>query len=576
LDTKSDRWYNVMVDLADGSFAEEVEAIEQAEREARRARYGKLEPALFERLEALNPDDEVPVAIWVAGKLKRSEEELYAALAVKYPEAQAALERSGKPFDVDDSELGRELEAEYVRMLEADTREQVRPLVHYLEGQGYAVTTLGALPAITVMLSKAAILELVERTDVGVVYLSGREEQPALDSAVPSNRAPAVWQRGFEGGGVEIGILEGGEVDFDSPQGHNYLNQGVIRSCGEGVSAHKTRVASCAASFHPTLIGMAPEATIVDACTDGTDTDTVAGLEWATARADLINYSAVFNNNPDLEWTDRAFDYWARVGNDTIVAATGNVRDGHVGSPAKGWNVIAAGASDDNNTSAWTDDGIWNDSSWRNPTSDHGDREKPEVVAPGQSITVVGPDRGIFVVSGTSEAAPQVTGLAALLIDRNSALSTWPEAVKAIIMASAVHNIYGPSGIPSGHDLKDGAGAIDAALADEVTKTRWTSATSPCTDPCWWGFSINNSSFPVGTYLYRYFNASRGERVRVARRGNKIIVYARFWEPSPHWEVQMQETSPYHLVRVRKDDGVIQEAKLVLQSQALTPTPPSR
>jgi hypothetical protein len=63
---------------------------------------------------------------------------------------------------------------------------------------------------------------------------------------------------------------------------------------------------------------------------------------------------------------------------------------------------------------------------------------------------------------------------------------------------------------------------------------------------------------------------------RVARRGDKIVVYAQFWGPSPHYGVQNEATSPYHLIKVRRDDGVDQETELVLQSRAVTPTPPSR
>jgi hypothetical protein len=63
---------------------------------------------------------------------------------------------------------------------------------------------------------------------------------------------------------------------------------------------------------------------------------------------------------------------------------------------------------------------------------------------------------------------------------------------------------------------------------------------------------------------------------RVARRGDKVVVYAQLWEPSPHYEVLHIETSPYHLIKVRRDDGVSQETELVFQSQIVTPTPPSR
>jgi len=63
---------------------------------------------------------------------------------------------------------------------------------------------------------------------------------------------------------------------------------------------------------------------------------------------------------------------------------------------------------------------------------------------------------------------------------------------------------------------------------------------------------------------------------RVARRGDEIVVYAQFWETSPYYEVTMEVTSPYHLIRVRRDDGESQEIELVLHTRMLTPTPPSR
>ena len=150
-----------------------------------------------------------------------------------------------------------------------------------------------------------------------------------------------------------------------------------------------------------------------------------------------------------------------------------------------------------------------------------GGNEKPEVVAPGVNIVGIGLDGNPVtdpnLNSGTSVSAPQVAGLAALLIDRNWDLNTWPEAGRAIIMASATHNVTGPSGIPAGEDLRDGAGGINAALADTVAQTRNWSATDPCLGSCWWGLGINNDSFPPGSLLYRYFGGVvQGELVRVA------------------------------------------------------------
>lgn len=132
------------------------------------------------------------------------------------------------------------------------------------------------------------------------------------------------------------------------------------------------------------------------------------------------------------------------------------------------------------------------------------------MVAPAVLITTAygdaaGPD-------GTSYAAPQVAGLVALLIQRNSQLQIWPEGVKAILMASAVHNIEGDRRLSE----YDGTGAIDAPLADQIAQTQQAIETDPCNFPCWWGVVTGSSTPGVGGTLNRYFNAIRGERIRVA------------------------------------------------------------
>ena len=81
-------------------------------------------------------------------------------------------------------------------------------------------------------------------------------------------------------------------------------------------------------------------------------------------------------------------------------------------------------------------------------------------------------------------------------------------------MASATHNIVGPTGIPTGQELRDGAGAINAAFADNIAQNRNTSPTDPCEESCWWG--SGTSGVPEGDYLYRYFNATAGQYIRVA------------------------------------------------------------
>ena len=47
-----------------------------------------------------------------------------------------------------------------------------------------------------------------------------------------------------------------------------------------------------------------------------------------------------------------------------------------------------------------------------------GDREKPEVVAPGVNITGIGLNGNLATLSGTSLAAPHVSAVAGLIVDR--------------------------------------------------------------------------------------------------------------------------------------------------------------
>jgi subtilisin family serine protease len=536
LDTESGRFFQVLVDL-DSEQVEDRASIEEAEERRHRAKYGKLQPALYERLLAMSEDETVTVTIWVVAPPERSLAEqqaaAFATLAARYPQAREAMEQSGKPMDVDDPALAERIYDEYVQILNAEAASRIRPLVKALEAQGFAIRIAEGLPAVTVTLPKRVVQALAWRDDVGAIRLAEGEFRLGLNWAIPTNMAPVVWARGYDGTGVDIAILETDNVDFTSPAGSEcpggnncFRHQGPTRVGSSGVDWHATLVASAAASDHGIYRGMAPGATIMSAGMQGPgQQDGVDALVWALNEgAQVVNLSGGWcTASTQMEAVDRAFDHYARSRFRLLVAiAHNNTNCGNdiVASPAKGWNVLSVGAYNDHNDSNWSNDGMANFSCWNNPHSPHGDHEKPEVVAPGVEIVGIGLNGNLVtdpdLNTGTSFAAPQVTGLAGLLIHRNWSLNTWPEASRAIIMASATHNIDGPTGIPSGQDLRDGAGGINAALADTVAQTHNFSDIDPCADSCWWGIGIYNTSFPVGTYLYRYFTANKGDFVRVA------------------------------------------------------------
>jgi hypothetical protein len=131
------------------------------------------------------------------------------------------------------------------------------------------------------------------------------------------------------------------------------------------------------------------------------------------------------------------------------------------------------------------------------PYSTHGDREKPEVAAPGTNImstTTAYPWIG-DIGSGTSYAGPIVAGITSLMYQRNSGLKAWPEATKAIIMATAWNNLEGTSRLSD----VDGAGGVSALEADYAARNNtiyggWGGTNYYCA-------TANN--FNIGTmYLY--------------------------------------------------------------------------
>jgi hypothetical protein len=305
---------------------------------------------------------------------------------------------------------------------------------------------------------------------------------------------------------------------------HNcFLHPGLIRPAynnGGSLPWHATLVASAAASNHAIYQGMAPGATIMSAGVFGSFyQQNVDALVWALDNgAHIVNASYGACGGPYQDALDYAYDTYARARRKLLVISSGNFAsctNYNVWSPGGGWNVLTVGGSDDRENADWSDDVMWSDSTYINPTTSMGDHEKPEVVAPGRDIRGIERNGIERQANGTSFASPQVSGEAALLIHRNSALGSLPEALRAIIMATATNNVDGPTGVPSGTDHKDGVGGINANLADTVASLRKTDST-PCSGPCWWADTITPSSFDSAGYRSYYFTGKAGDRIRVA------------------------------------------------------------
>ncbi len=126
-------------------------------RAAYRARYGKLTPALYERLQQAKEGELLPIAVWMApDPAARSQETIFAELVRQFPGAAEALARYGVPWRVDDATVGEKIRQAYFRALSDDALRRLWPLAEQLKGQGSEVTTLEPVPSLFARLPKSA------------------------------------------------------------------------------------------------------------------------------------------------------------------------------------------------------------------------------------------------------------------------------------------------------------------------------------------------------------------------------------------------------------------------------------
>ena len=241
-------------------------------------------------------------------------------------------------------------------------------------------------------------------------------------------------------------------------------------------SSHGTHVAGIAAGNADTpaagnrISGIAPRAYIgnykaltiptdANVGLDGNAPEIVAAIEAAVADGmDVVNLSI---GEPEIEPSRDvvalALDAAAAAGVVPVVAAGNDFDDygaGSVMSPGSATHAITVGASTSGSTP-----GIASFSS-AGPTP-ISLRLKPDVVAPGSSILSSEPD-GWGQSSGTSMAAPHVSGAVALLLQRHPEWT--PEQVKAALSVTARPVAAGGT---ISRTTRAGAGLVDVAAAHQ-------------------------------------------------------------------------------------------------------------
>lgn len=498
------------VTLAEDGSEIDLDELLQREQDLYVSRYGKLEPRLVESIASLDPATPVEVTLW----LNQPREVGLARPQAESKLTEAEIDAIYSQLDAQRAEIASEASA---------------AVLAKLEGEGLKGAKDTVSPSIAVTVPAGEVRRIGDWAEVATVYIDERN-QPDLSISGNTTGAYAVHGTGNTGQGVRVAQVEvGGLINTGNP-----FLAGVAQNTSTACyNNHGTNVAGVIRSTHGTQRGFAPSVQLWAGGSCGGNSSQLRNRSndasnWG-ARAQNLSWGADTNRN--LNANDRFYDDMVQNGWRTIVVSAGNNNPpfgsgtGNVGSPALAYNVIAVGSINDRG-SPWT---MSNFSSWRDPNSQHGDREKPEVAAPGSNIQTTS-GNALGFNSGTSFSAPMVTGTTALMMRTNGALGVWPEAVKAIVMATATNNIEGGT-IWSEFD---GAGGINADRANRVAGHNggtWGAQ----------GYSCGASNQTIVSNVF----VNKGQRVRVAMAWDTNPTFWNFsYGSRPSADLDMQIIGP--------------------------------
>ncbi|MDP4509312.1 S8 family peptidase [Nonomuraea turcica] len=284
-----------------------------------------------------------------------------------------------------------------------------------------------------------------------------------LDQSVPQIGAPQVWAAGFNGAGVQVAVLDTG-IDDTHPDLAGRVKKSKNFTEDPDVyddHSHGTHVASTIAGNGDRHKGVAPAADlfigkVLNHDGDGTESDIIAGMEWAVAEgADIVNMSLGGDPTDGTDPLAQAVNRLSASGTLFVIAAGNNGRSQTVTSPASASAALSVGAVDGADALA--------SFSSRGPRL--GDYAiKPEITAPGVDIDAANPHprdpslpwNPYRRSRGTSMASPHVAGAAALLKQQHPDWSG--ERLKAALVSTARPN-------PANSVYEQGAGRLDAERA---------------------------------------------------------------------------------------------------------------
>ena len=389
--------------------------------------------------------------------------------------------------------------------------QDVEVLVERLGGQ--VTQNLSIINAFAAEMTAGAAYKLAASSDVRWVSLDAQIEGATcvdcVNSATLVNNyvkavgANKVWNLStpLQGQGIGVAVLDSGvnyQTDLYTLMGRNRVVASVSTQLGYNQStfdgySHGSNVAGIIGGNGRTsngkYIGIAPLVDIINVkvCDDlklgeCTTQAVVNGLQWVLEHKNTYNIRVVnlslntsvpesYHTSPiagaiEVLWFNGI----------VVVVSAGNKGTAGLYAPANDPFAIVVGAVDDKNTLDISDDKVAGFSSYGTTVDGFS---KPDIVAPGTNIVSLLGNMGMglpaahpknivdgsyFKMSGTSVAAPIVSGAVALLLQDEPNLT--PDQVKYRLMATANKNWGGYS--PD----KAGAGYLDIYAAIYGTTTQ--------------------------------------------------------------------------------------------------------
>lgn len=255
------------------------------------------------------------------------------------------------------------------------------------------------------------------------VQLSNFQTLQSINYGVSLINAPTLWKHGFKGEGINIAVIDSGidkehdELKYQIIDGYNFSSENASQP--KNISdklGHGTHVAGIiAASNKNGIIGIAPQAKllilkVIDGNGVGDSNALLKALNFAIdwvgpngETIDVINLSlGGREDDPSL----RNAVHRAYSKNIFIVAAAGNSGDGKEDTdeilyPGYYEQVIQVSAINESLSPAAFDD----------------TNKNIDFLAPGVEIQSTYPNNSYFKMSGTSMAAPHISGSIALILN---------------------------------------------------------------------------------------------------------------------------------------------------------------